>query len=157
VPAAGACDEPTAFAPTSTSAGSGGFNAVIGTQTFNPSYRLTRKPRLMETAEAIRGVGGDTIKFQLSPTYARGNGNVDMAHGGILSLTDLVRDEHSHRAVLDMPFSRFVLWACRRSLASRGGGCSSVSTDSRRSATRPRNRTASRGRSCGRGWSGARR
>ena len=58
MPAAGACDEPTAFAPTSTSAGSGGFNAVIGTQTFDPAYRLTRKPRLMETAEAIRGMGG---------------------------------------------------------------------------------------------------
>jgi hypothetical protein len=105
------CDEPTAFATASTSSGSGGFNAVIGTQTFDPSYRFTRKPRLVETAEAIRGMGGDTIKFQLSPTYARGNGNVDAARGDIRSLADLVRDEPAHRAVLDMPFSRFVLWA----------------------------------------------
>jgi hypothetical protein len=47
-------DEPTAFATTSASSGSGGVNAVIGTQTFDPSYRFTRKPRLVETAEAIR-------------------------------------------------------------------------------------------------------
>ena len=106
-----ACDEPTAFAFTAASSGSGGFNAVIGTQTFDPSYRFTQKPRLVETAEAIQAMGGDTIKFQLSPNYARGNGNVDAAHGGIRSLTGLVRDEPSHRAVLGMPFSRFVLWA----------------------------------------------
>lgn len=105
-----ACDEPTAFAPASTASGADGFNAVIGTQTFDPSYRFTRKPRLVETAEAIRAMGGDTIKFQLSPAYARGNGNVDAARGGIRSLTELVRNEPAHRAVLGMPFSRFVLW-----------------------------------------------
>jgi len=105
-----ACDEPTAFAPILVSAAANGFNAVIGTQTFDPSYRFTRKPRLIETAEAIHGMGSDTIKFHLSPGYARGQGNVDTPRAGIRSLTDLVRDEPSHRRVFEMPFTRYVLW-----------------------------------------------
>ena len=103
-------DEPSAFAAIPTPHDPGGCNAVIGTQTIGASYRFTRKPVLVETAEAIRDMGCDTIKFQLGPGYARRHGNVDAPRDGIRSLAQLVRDEPSHRLVLDMPFSRFVLW-----------------------------------------------
>jgi len=103
-------DEPSAFAPLRSSGGRGGCNTVLGTQTMDASYRFTGKPLLVETAEAIRGLGCDTIKFQLSPRYAGPRGNVAAPRDGIRSLAQLVRDEPAHRRVLDMPFSRFVLW-----------------------------------------------
>jgi len=106
-----ACAEPTAFAPLPTAAGPRGCHTVIGTQTIGGRYRFTAKPLLVETAEAIRAMGSDTIKFQLSPRYAGPHGNVDAPATSIRSLVALARDEPAHRQVLDMPFSRFVLWA----------------------------------------------
>lgn len=37
------------------------FNYGIGTQTFSPLYHFTDKARLVETAEAIQGMGSTTI------------------------------------------------------------------------------------------------
>lgn len=103
-------DEPSAFMPVRTTQSPGACNTVLGTQTMDASYRFTRAPLLVETAEAIRELGCDTIKFQLSPRYAGRHGNVDAPRDGIRSLAHLVRNEPSHRRVLAMPFSRFVLW-----------------------------------------------
>ncbi len=87
------------------------FNYVIGTQTFQPSYQFTKEPRLVETAEAIRALGCSVIKFEMSPRYAQSRGNAPQKLASVRSLTDLARDEPSHRRVLDMPFAHFVLWA----------------------------------------------
>lgn len=103
--------EPTAFAPVPSASGPGAFNAVIGTQTFGGRYRFTSESLLVETAEAIRAMGSDTIKFHLWPGYSGPHGNVDEASPGIRSLVDLARDEPAHRRVLDMPFARVLLWA----------------------------------------------
>jgi hypothetical protein len=103
--------QPVAFSAQIAESSPERFNLVIGTQTFQPAYQFTDEPRLLETARAIRQLGCSVIKFELSPRYAQRRGNVPAAMAGVRSLVDLARDEPSHRHVLDMPFSHFVLWA----------------------------------------------
>jgi arylsulfatase A len=92
--------EPTAFAAVPTASGLGAPNTVIGTQTIGGRYRFTSEPLLVETAEAIRAMGSDTIKFHLWPGYGGPHGNVDEPRAGIRSLVELARDEPAHRRVL---------------------------------------------------------
>ncbi len=86
------------------------FNLILGTQSFEPAYQFTSKPRLLEAAEVMKELGASVIKFELAPRYARGNGCVPAAVDGIDSVMKLARDEPTHRAVLDMPFPHVVLW-----------------------------------------------
>jgi len=86
------------------------FNYILGTQTIGAAYQFTDQTRLVETAEAIRALGASVIKFELKPQYFGPRGNVLQATTGIDTLTKLVRDEPSHRRVLDMPFAKIVLW-----------------------------------------------
>ncbi len=87
------------------------FNYAVGTQTFDPVYQFTTNSRLVETAEAIRDMGANVIKFKLGHDYFGKRGNVAEKNPAIHSLTELVRDEPSHRRVLDMPFANYVVWA----------------------------------------------
>jgi hypothetical protein len=103
--------EPSAFASPLLGGESELSNLILGTQTFGATYQFTAQSRLLETAAAIRDMGATVIKFQLSRRYAGETGNVPTAEPTIGSLTDLVREEPSHRRVLDMPFRHFVLWA----------------------------------------------
>ena len=89
--------EPSAFVPPLPDGETGPGNLVIGTQTFAAAYQFTRQSRLLETASAIGDMGATVIKFQLSKRYAGETGNVPAADPAIRSLTDLVRDEPSHR------------------------------------------------------------
>lgn len=86
------------------------FRYVLGTQTFSPAYQFTDKPRLLETAQAILDMGSNTLKFGIGSNYHGPRGNVPESREGIHSLTDLVRDEPTHRAVLDMPFAHTLIW-----------------------------------------------
>lgn len=105
------CPLPSAFSPQLPFVKSNSINYIIGTQTFGPRYQFTKKTKLAETAEAIMEMGATVIKFELSRRYAKPNGNVVEENAKIICLTDLVRDEPSHRKVLDMPFTYYVLWA----------------------------------------------
>lgn len=90
------------------------FNYAVGTQTFDPVYQFTTNSKLVETAEAIREMGANVIKFKLGRDYygkPGRSGNVPEKNPAIRSLTELVRDEPSHRSVLDLPFANYVLWA----------------------------------------------
>ena len=85
------------------------YNHVLGTQTFGIKYQFTSGNALVETAEAIRRMGSNTIKFFAGPGAA---GQYRMTlPPEIASLTALVRDEPSFRAVLDMPFAHYLMWA----------------------------------------------
>jgi len=90
------------------------FNYALGTQTFDATYQFTTNSRLVETAEVMRNMGATVIKFGLMPNYAadgsRRSGNVPKKDPAIHSLTELARDEPSHRRVLDMPFANYVIW-----------------------------------------------
>lgn len=104
------CPEPSAFSPLVPSGKVSSFNTIIGTQTIGPSYQFTDKTKLIETAEAIMDMGPAVIKFALSKQFAKPNGNIAVDNPNITSLVELVRDEPSHRKVMDMPFAYYVLW-----------------------------------------------
>jgi hypothetical protein len=84
------------------------FNYGIGTQTFSPLYQFTDKTKLVETAEAMHGMGSTTIKFFLGKGF-------DKQYGVSLSpsttnLVALAQNEPSCRTVLGMPFQQYLLW-----------------------------------------------
>jgi len=112
---------PSAFNLASPKSGLDKFNYVIGTQTFAPAYQFTNKPRIIETVEAIHAMGATVVKFELSPRYARGNGNVPRPMPTIHSLVELARDEPSHRQVLDMPLPHFCCGPTRFAAAKASG------------------------------------
>jgi len=87
------------------------FPYVVGTQTIGPAYQFTSAPKLIETADAIRAMGSNTLKFALRPEYFGTAGNIPQRNPAIHTLTELVRDEPSHRHVLDMPFANYLMWA----------------------------------------------
>lgn len=87
------------------------FNYAVGTQTFDPVYQFTTNSRLVETAEAMREMGANVIKFKLGRDYFGKRGNIAEKNPAVTSLTELVRDEPSHAAVLEMPFANYVVWA----------------------------------------------
>lgn len=84
------------------------FSFCVATQTFGPLYHFTSKDKLLETAEIIRDMGTDTIKFYAGPGYTS---MYDLAKSDdIKTLTDLASKESSYRKVLDMPFRNILLW-----------------------------------------------
>jgi len=82
------------------------FNYIAGTQTFDPAYQFTEKPRLTETAEGIQELGCSVIKLNISWDKSRGPRPPRIA-----SLRDLAANDPVLRDVLDMPFGHFLLWA----------------------------------------------
>lgn len=85
------------------------FNYGIGTQTFSPLYQFTAQTKLVETAKAIQGMGSTTIKFFLGKGFDKQYGLT--LPPSITNLAALAQNEPSCRAVLDMPFQQYVLWA----------------------------------------------
>ena len=79
------------------------YHYVLGTQAIGGRYQFTSEPPLVEAARAILGMGSNTIKFSLAPD------KTDTLKPK--SLTETARDARSVRAVLDMPFSQYLLWA----------------------------------------------
>lgn len=91
-----------------------GYNTVIGTQTFAAAYQFTQAPKLVETARAILDMGSRTIKFDLT------NDKEHWPEPRPQSLAEIVRRVPSVRAVLDMPFSNYLLWAYPLAADGRG-------------------------------------
>lgn len=85
------------------------YNVRIGTETFAGLYKFTTNTLLVETADAIQGLGSDVIKFYLGSNTSSQSG-VTLTPN-ITNLLTLVRDEPSYRKVLDMPFRNFIMWA----------------------------------------------
>jgi len=81
------------------------FNYIIGTQDFNPSYHFTTEPALLEAARAIQAMGSNTIKFGFTPTSRSGE------RANFKSLADYARLDPTRRAMLEMPFANYILWA----------------------------------------------
>lgn len=85
------------------------YNLRLGTQTFAGRYQFTTNTLLVETAQAIRAMGSDILKFYLGRDYPR---QYRIRLGpGITNLTTLVRDEPSVRTVLGLPFRHVFAWA----------------------------------------------
>ena len=85
------------------------FNVRVGTQTFAGLYQFTTNTLLVESAQAIAGLGSDIIKFYLGADFSR-QYRLTLPQD-ITNLTSLVRDESSCRQVFDLPFRHYLLWA----------------------------------------------
>ncbi|HEY5621083.1 MAG TPA: hypothetical protein VIR77_00640 [Pontiella sp.] len=85
------------------------FNYIIGTHTIGSNYQFTEKTRLMETAEAIRDMGSNMIKFRLSRDFGKRN-YAGRYPGRYRTLTELAAREPSIRAVFEMPFYYYFMW-----------------------------------------------
>jgi len=82
-----------------------GFNYALGTQSIGPSYGLTEKNRLIETAEAIRDMGSNILKIHLNPKA------YSMTSGQNLPPAELIVREPSFKQTLDMGFTTYFFWA----------------------------------------------
>ena len=89
------------------------FNYLVGTQAIGGRYQFTGESRLMESAKLIRALGSNIMKFTLSNegSFGKEKGNVPERPDEVKTLTDLVTREPSHRAVLEMPFAFYFIWA----------------------------------------------
>lgn len=85
------------------------YNVHLATQTFAGLYQFTTNTLLVETAQAIRGLGCDTIKLYLGNNYSR-QYSYHLAPN-VTNLLTLSRDDPSCRSVLDMPFRNIIAWA----------------------------------------------
>jgi hypothetical protein len=85
------------------------YNVRIGTQTFAGLYQFTTNTLLVETAQAIQGLGSDTIKMYLGVNYPR-QYNVTLP-SNITNLISLARDYSPVHQVFDMPFRHIIAWA----------------------------------------------
>jgi hypothetical protein len=85
------------------------YNVRIGTQTFAGLYQFTTNMVLVETAQAIREMGSDTIKLYLGVNYPRQYNTA--LPSNITNLTTLVRDYSPVHQVFDRPFRHIIAWA----------------------------------------------
>lgn len=99
------------------------FNYVLGTQTIGVKYQFTTQTRLVETAERIREMGSDLLKISMSKQYCGKTYSLPKRND-VKSLVDLARNEPSFRAVLDMPFAYYHIWARCFSSGRWGDGLS---------------------------------
>lgn len=99
------------------------YNYIIGTQAIGGLYQFTSDTRLVESAKRIQELGSNIMKFTLSPEEAFGKekGNVPERNPMVHSLLDLVTLEPSHKAVLEMPFRFYFLWAYPFGTKTRAG------------------------------------
>ena len=86
------------------------FNYILGTQTIGVKYQFTKKTKLVETASRILGMGSNILKISMGRKYCREDYGLP-ERADILSLTDLASKEPSFKAVLDMPFGYYLIWA----------------------------------------------
>jgi len=86
------------------------FNTILGTQTIGVRYGFTGKTRLVETAERIREMGSNILKISMTRKYSGPDYSLPKRND-IRSLVDLAGKEPSFKAVLDMPFAYYHIWA----------------------------------------------
>jgi hypothetical protein len=82
------------------------FNYAVGTQTIGASYQFTDKPRLIETAEAIREMGPNAIKFRLASAKRDGSETE-----GFADLHEVAEKDATIKQIFEMPFANYILWA----------------------------------------------
>lgn len=84
------------------------FNYILGTQTVGAKYKFTNETNLVETANAIREMGSNLLKFSMAPRYWWENYDIPKDED-ITSLT-LLAQEKSMKEVLDMDFKYYQIW-----------------------------------------------
>jgi hypothetical protein len=85
------------------------YNYSIGTQTVGSKYKFTDETMLVETAQQIKEMGSNLLKFSMHPRYCTENYGLP-ENKKINSLTKLATLEPSVKKVLDMDFKFFHIW-----------------------------------------------
>jgi hypothetical protein len=85
------------------------YNYAIGTQTVGSKYKFTDKSMLVETAQEIKKMGSNLLKFSMHPRYCTENYGLPK-NDKITSLTKLATLEPSFKEVLDMDFKYYHIW-----------------------------------------------
>ena len=85
------------------------YNFAIGTQTVGAKYKFTEKTMLVETANEIKNMGSNLLKFSMHPRYCTENYGLPK-NDKINSLTKLATLEPSVKEVLDMDFKYYHIW-----------------------------------------------
>jgi hypothetical protein len=88
-------------------------NLLLGTQAIGGRYHFTQEEPLLESAKLIAELGSGIMKFSISKqaSFGKTKANVRGDHLGLKTLAEIAEKEPTHRAVLDMPFTHFFLWA----------------------------------------------
>jgi hypothetical protein len=85
------------------------YNYVIGTQTVGSKYKFTNKTMLVETAQEIKNMGSNLLKFSMNARYCTENYGLPN-NPEITTLTKLATLEPSIKEVLDMDFKFYHIW-----------------------------------------------
>ncbi|MBU6303316.1 MAG: hypothetical protein KGS60_17345 [Verrucomicrobia bacterium] len=88
-------------------------NTFLGTQAIGGRYHFTEDQPLLESAKRIAELGAASMKFSLSPqaSFGKSKANVLQHPPERPTLAGVAGRDATHRAVLDMPFTHFFLWA----------------------------------------------
>jgi hypothetical protein len=84
------------------------FSVSVGTQLFGAKYGFTDEPFLVEGAKGLLELGGDTLKFDLSPWYPQTHRT--QKREDIHSCLDLVKKGPGVLEAMDMPFRNLMFW-----------------------------------------------
>ena len=89
------------------------FNYILGTQAIGGRYHFTKDEPLLESAKLIAELGSGIMKFSISKqaSFGKTKANVLERDPSLKTLADVASKEPTHRAVLDMPFTHFFIWA----------------------------------------------
>jgi len=89
------------------------FNTILGTQAIGGRYHFTQEAPLLESGKLIAELGSGIMKFSISrqASFGKTKANVLERDPSLKTLTDVADKEPAHRAVLDMPFTHFHIWA----------------------------------------------
>ncbi len=88
-------------------------NMLLGTQAIGGRYHFTTEEPLMESAKLIAELGSRIMKFAISKqaSFGKVKANVLNNELGLQTLAEIAAKDPTHRAVLDMPFTHFFIWA----------------------------------------------
>ena len=88
-------------------------NMLLGTQAIGGRYQFTQDEPLLESAKLIAELGSGIMKFSISKQASFGQTKVNVrgSNPGLQTLAEIAAREPTHRAVLDMPFTHFFIWA----------------------------------------------
>lgn len=107
------------------------INTILGTQAIGGRYHFTDDEPLLESAKLIAELGSDIMKFSISEqaSFGKTKANVRERNPGLKTLTDVASREPGHRAVLDMPFTHFFIWAYPFTTSGTAGTFKAVERD----------------------------
>ena len=86
---------------------------LLGTQAIGGRYQFTQDEPLLESAKLIAELGSGIMKLSISKQASFGQTKVNVrgSNPGLQTLAEIAAKEPTHRAVLDMPFTHFFIWA----------------------------------------------